>query len=569
MTDSNDINQNRMDPETSWLAAIVQTSCEPIFSINQFGIITSWNPASEAYFGYPATDLIGHSLHLLFPPYLQDEAKEIISKLLEGERIRTLGLNWQRKDGTTASASVTASQMVANTGEVIGVSFITRDAPYQNQAQDFQSDRAIIQRTLLDNLIPGVIIVDPQTHRIEQVNPATAALFGAPAEKIEGRICHQFLCPAQTGSCPITDLGQVVDSSDRQLICADGTRIPILKSVKRIWVGNQEKLLESFVDISERKKAEEALRESEAKFRALGEQNSEGVILIDEKGFVIEWNPAEAQITGIPANEAIGSACWDVQYRLSLPERKTPQRYEAYKSSLQQALQTGQSSIFAKPIDAAIQRADGQIVFIEQTLFPIKTSLGYRIGSVTQNVSERTRSMQLIRENEELFRTSFENATAGVSLVGLDGKFNRLNDKLAEILGYSREELQQLTFNQVTHPEDRQIGAELISQMVSGKINNATFEKRYIHKTGKIIWVFLSVGIVRKDSGEPLYFVTYTQDITESKQAHQEIQQRLKEMEALHELAIAGTEANSQNELFQRAIAVGQRLYPRFWYRAE
>jgi PAS domain S-box-containing protein len=114
-----------------------------------------------------------------------------------------------------------------------------------------------MQRTLLANLSVGVIIVDPVTSKIELVNDYAAAMFGVEKEHILGQRCHTFICPAAEGACPVRDLGQEVDNSEREMVCADGSRKPILKSVNRIQIQNQEKLLECFVDITNRKRGEE------------------------------------------------------------------------------------------------------------------------------------------------------------------------------------------------------------------------------------------------------------------------------------------------------------------------
>lgn len=95
---------------------------------------------------------------------------------------------------------------------------------------------------------------------IERVNPTAAKLFGWDVEKIIGNRCHQFLCPAEEGQCPIMDCGQTVDSSDRVLIQHDGAHLPVLKTVNRIVIQGREKLLECFIDISSRIAAEEALK---------------------------------------------------------------------------------------------------------------------------------------------------------------------------------------------------------------------------------------------------------------------------------------------------------------------
>lgn len=115
--------------------------------------------------------------------------------------------------------------------------------------------------TLLSSMLAGVIIVDPATRAIESVNRAAAAMFGAPAEAIIGRRCHAFLCPAAEFSCPILDLGGAVENTEKQLLCADGSRRTVLKSVTRIQLHGQEKLLEYFVDINERKQAEDEIKQ--------------------------------------------------------------------------------------------------------------------------------------------------------------------------------------------------------------------------------------------------------------------------------------------------------------------
>ena len=118
-----------------------------------------------------------------------------------------------------------------------------------------------LQGSLLSSLLAGVIIVDPATRAIESVNNAAEAMFGAPASAIIGKRCHAFLCPAAENACPILDLGGTVENAEKQLICADGSRRMVLKSVTRIRIKGREKLLECFVDINERKHAEEEVRQ--------------------------------------------------------------------------------------------------------------------------------------------------------------------------------------------------------------------------------------------------------------------------------------------------------------------
>ncbi|MEI7856566.1 MAG: histidine kinase dimerization/phosphoacceptor domain -containing protein [Methanomicrobiales archaeon] len=113
-------------------------------------------------------------------------------------------------------------------------------------------------RSLVDTMQFGIVVIDAQTHTILQANPKALEMIGGTGESVLGLVCHHFICPAESGKCPITDLGQMIDTSERILLTRRGEKIPILKSVIRTMLGGKEVLIESFIDITDRKKAEEA-----------------------------------------------------------------------------------------------------------------------------------------------------------------------------------------------------------------------------------------------------------------------------------------------------------------------
>lgn len=115
----------------------------------------------------------------------------------------------------------------------------------------------------------GVIIIDPSDHRIIDVNPYLCNLVGLPEDRIIGKVCHTFLCPAELGKCPITDLDQRVDNAERVLLTNDGRRVPILKTVAQVMLGEKRYLIENILDLTEYKRVEEALREANRKVRIL------------------------------------------------------------------------------------------------------------------------------------------------------------------------------------------------------------------------------------------------------------------------------------------------------------
>ncbi|HBE03443.1 MAG: hypothetical protein A2096_17535 [Spirochaetes bacterium GWF1_41_5] len=139
---------------------------------------------------------------------------------------------------------------------------IFNDITERKKMQSELEDGEERSRILMNHLSAGVIVINPENNIIEQINPFAARLFGQPAEKIIGHECHKFLCPAEKGKCPVINLVQKIDNEERIMLAADGREIPVMKSVSKIQINGREKLLETFVDISLQKKAEEEIRVS-------------------------------------------------------------------------------------------------------------------------------------------------------------------------------------------------------------------------------------------------------------------------------------------------------------------
>ncbi len=161
--------------------------------------------------------------------------------------------------------------LIALLGAAIGsVLFIAlRILPIRalQQAEDARRESEETLRRILDSIHSGIIVIDPKEHGIVDVNTYALRMLGASKEQVIGHKCHDFICPAETGKCPITDLRQTVDNSERVLLTIGKRRMPILKSVVPVMYKGREHLLESFIDITNIKEAEAALRKSEEQFR--------------------------------------------------------------------------------------------------------------------------------------------------------------------------------------------------------------------------------------------------------------------------------------------------------------
>lgn len=152
-------------------------------------------------------------------------------------------------------------------------------------------------------------------------------------------------------------------------------------------------------------------------------------------------------------------------------------------------------------------------------------------------LNKRKRAEQALRESEELFRATFNQAAIGIAHVGIAGQWLMVNQKLCDIVGYSREELLERSFQDITHPDDLDTDLEYVRQMLAGEIQTYAMEKRYIRKDNSHVWIHLTVSLVREPSGDPKYFISIIKDITDRKRT-EEIRRALEKEKELSELKL-------------------------------
>ena len=167
---------------------------------------------------------------------------------------------------------------------------------------------------------------------------------------------------------------------------------------------------------------------------------------------------------------------------------------------------------------------DGHEFPVEISLSPLETEEGTLVSSAIREVSERKQAEAALKLSEERFASAFEHAAIGKALVALDGRWLKVNRALCELVGYSSEEILEKTFQDITHPEDLETDLGYVPRLLAGEISTYQMEKRYLHKGGQIVWVLLSVSLVRTESAEPLYFIAQIQDITKRRRAKEALQ---------------------------------------------
>jgi PAS domain S-box-containing protein len=181
--------------------------------------------------------------------------------------------------------------------------------------------------------------------------------------------------------------------------------------------------------------------------------------------------------------------------------------------------------------------SDGTQLWARYDSYPIYDEEGRIVAGVlvSRDITEQKQAEQELREREERFRATFEQAAVGMAHTALDGRWLRVNQKLCDILGYTREELLEKTFEEITHPDDLEPTLEYRRQLLAGEIGSFSMEKCYVRKDGSIVWGNLTASLGREPSGEPGYVIHVIEDITDRKRAEEELKEASREVEDILE----------------------------------
>jgi PAS domain S-box-containing protein len=232
---------------------------------------------------------------------LRDEAGHVIGALGSGEDVT------ERKRAQQAIEEINErleKLVQARTAELSRANDLLQVEVNQRK----QSEEAVRRNQeeterILDSIRAGVMVLDARDHTILYANPFALQMFDRPRDEILGQLCHGFVYPAELGKCPITDLGQKVDESERKLIRRDGSHVPILKTVTQVIRSGRECLIESFLDLTQRKQAEEELAKHRQHLEELVEERTRELRAAQDELVRRERLAALGQVAGSIAHE--------------------------------------------------------------------------------------------------------------------------------------------------------------------------------------------------------------------------------------------------------------------------
>lgn len=528
----------------------------------------NWSAARQL--GYARGELLQRSIYEIEVP-LSASRRATVLQHLDTEGSFTYENIYRCKDGTKIPVEI--STQVIEYGNLLAFQSFARDITERKQAEaeihalNAHLEQRVLERTaelscaykeladevaerrkvevalreqqlFLRHIIdtcPNPIFVKDKNGRFVLVNQAVAEVYETTVEDLTGKTDADF----NPNSAEV----KWFEQTDRETLTSLQPKFVLEESVtspsgKTRWYQTIKKPLQSFegqanqvlgvaADITQRKQMEAALQASEARYRAIVEDQTELVCRFLPDGTLTFVNEAYCQMLGIPREELLG---------------------HGYKMFLLVLDQQAATHLMAPAnVDHAVSQAECRVIlpngsvrwqqWNNRAIFDSQDNL-VEFQAVGLDITERKRIEASLRESEACFRAIFEQAAVGITQTDAAGRYLRVNQRFCEILGYTEAELLQRTFQSITHPSDLPVDLAYARQMLAGQISSFSLEKRYICKDGRPQWVNLASSLVRDAAGVPEYFISIIEDISVRNQAKEHLR-RIEEHS--HTLADAST----------------------------
>ena len=386
-------------------------------------------------------------------------------------------------------------------------------------------------RSLAESANEAIIVCDA-ADGVVSWNRGAETIFGYRADEMIGRELSRLLperyrdlldpvMPRVAGGEALQLTGKTTEVSG---LTRDGKEFPLDLSLAT-WESGQRRFYSAIMrDISVRKQSEDALRNSEERFRLLVDGVSDyAIITLDPDGTILSWNASAERINGYRADEILGQN-FSRFYTQDRIERGDPQ------AVLKTAVAEGRFEEEGWRV-----RKDGGNFWASVIVTALRDESGTLrgFGKVTRDLTERKKSDDILEASERRFRSIMVHAPIGMAVVSLDGRWLEVNAALSEIVGYSKLELENLTFQDITHPNDLETDLQHVQELLDGKVRSYQMEKRYIRKNRESVWVKLTASLMRDARNEPLYFISQIEDISDRKEKEAAINLAFREKETL------------------------------------
>jgi PAS domain S-box-containing protein len=501
----------RREEARSYLASIVESSEDAIIGRDLNGTIVSWNPSAQKTFGYSPQEAIGRSGSMLIPPELRGEVTGTPERIKRGQSIHHYETVRMRKDGRRIHVAITVSPITDRKGHVKGSSTISRDITGRKQAE------ALLQlRTkALEAAANGILITD-RDGVIVWSNEAASALTGYSADELLGRnprilksgkqdaAFYQSLW--QTILAGKVWRGEIINRhKNGSLYTGEMTITPVRDSGGAIthFIGIKQ-------DITERKRAEQALRDSEDRYRDLVENSQDLICTHDLDGNLLSVNPEPARILGYAVGELLKAKIQD----LLAPEVRD--KFKDYLAKIRSdGVAEGSMVVQTRTGENRIWEYNNTLR-TEGVAHPI-------VRGMAHDVTERKQTEKALRESMLRMQTIARASNTGLWDWDLRTNAVYFSPEWKSQIGYAEDEISNRfeEWGKRVHPEDFAGAMGRVRAFLANPKGDFENEFRFRHKDGSYRWILARASVTKDEHGKPYRMMGSHLDITERKRAEE------------------------------------------------
>lgn len=520
----------RLSESEQQFRSLFESAADAIFIAEiETGQILDANQAAEILIQRPRNEIIGMHQSELHPPEQKEKGvrmfREDSTRPTTDYPLHPTETQVIRADGSLLSVEILASKVRYQKKECLMGTFrnITERKQYLNEIKKYKTISDFAMHGSAISTLDGVLLY---------VNDYFASVHGYLPDELIGKNLALFHTAEQMRDVEplLMELKKNGKYSPTEVthVKKDGTIFPMLMSGILITdeASGEQLMAASAVDISSQKETENRLRESQKELASSHElinyaieHNSSGVAIHDRELHYIYVSQKYLNQFGLQGESVIGRHHYEVFPTL-------PQRWrEVHQRALKGEVIRAEKDLYVT--------SEGEQEWTKWECRPWFTSDG-SIGGIivySEVITREVEREEQLRVSEESFRGSFENAATGMAIADEEGRIFRANRALSTMLGYTVEEFKGKTYVNLIHPDERKKHLRNMVQIRSGAIDFFHSEDRYLHKKGYIVWIILSVSVVRDTNGDPLYYIGQMTNITGKKTAEIELENLNNELE--------------------------------------